>query len=38
MVCLFISLIHRVFNLFYQVFDGISTCNTCKNDGVHDIS
>jgi hypothetical protein len=32
MVCLPISALQHVFHLPYQVFDGISICNTCKND------
>ena len=31
-VCLPISALYHVFHLLYQVFDAISTCNTCKND------
>ena len=26
-----------VFHLWYQVFDGISKCNICNNDGIYDI-
>ena len=38
MECLLISALHNVFHLVYQVFDGISICNTCKNDGLYNIS
>ena len=37
MACLLISAIYCVFHLCYQVFDGISTCIICNNDGVYNI-
>jgi hypothetical protein len=29
--------INCVFHLMYHVFYGVSMCNICNNDGVHDI-
>ena len=30
-------MISCVFHLRYQVFDGISKCNTCNDNGIYDI-
>ena len=37
MACLLISAIYCVLHLLYNVFDGISIRNICKNDGVYNI-
>jgi len=35
MACVLTSAIYCEFHLLYQVFDDISICNICNNDGVY---
>jgi len=37
MACVFISATYCVFHPLYRVFDGISICNICDNDGIYEI-